>query len=59
MTIVTHRVDRAMLLDDDGSSVMIHADPDNFGNVPGGGDEDTASTGNAGDRLACGVVGGE
>jgi superoxide dismutase, Cu-Zn family len=57
MTVVTHRLDRAVLLDDDGSAVMIHADPDNFANVPGGGGEDTTSTGDAGDRLACGVIG--
>lgn len=51
-----------------GRAVVLHAGPDNFGNVPvGGGDdqytpngtaalEKTQKTGNAGDRIACGVV---
>lgn len=47
--------------DDDGSAVMIHADPENFANVPEryaaeGPDEQTLKTGDAGSRLACGVV---
>lgn len=51
-----------------GSAVMLHAGPDNFGNVPVGDAPDqyqanspattdkTAKTGNAGNRIACGVV---
>ena len=51
-----------------GSAVMLHAGPDNFGNVPVGDGPDqyaanspaaadkTAKTGNAGNRVACGVV---
>jgi Cu-Zn family superoxide dismutase len=51
-----------------GSAVMLHAGPDNFGNVPVGDGSDqykenspaapdkTAKTGNAGNRVACGVV---
>jgi superoxide dismutase, Cu-Zn family len=51
-----------------GKAVVLHAGPDNFGNVPVGDDDDeyrpgsdeatakTAKTGNAGDRVACGVV---
>lgn len=54
----------ADLADADGSAVMIHADPDNFGNVPDrytsngerGPDEETLKTGDSGDRVACGVV---
>lgn len=50
------------------SAVMLHAGPDNFGNVPVGdapdqykanaaaASEKTAKTGNAGNRVACGVV---
>ena len=64
-SVVTDRLDESLLLDDDGSAVMIHADADNFGNVPerylGDGstpDDDTLGTGDAGDRLACGVVEG-
>lgn len=51
----------ADLEDEDGSAVMVHADPDNFANIPeryapDGPDEETLSTGDAGDRIACGVV---
>ncbi|WP_054706237.1 superoxide dismutase family protein [Bacillus sp. JCM 19041] len=48
------------------TSVMIHEDPDNFGHIPdrytsdeqdtSGPDEETVTTGDAGDRIACGVV---
>jgi Cu-Zn family superoxide dismutase len=51
------------LYDFDGSAVMIHAQPDNFANVPERyledetePDEDTLATGDAGERLGCGVV---
>lgn len=51
-----------------GTAVILHAKPDNFGNIPvGTGPEQysanteaartaTAKTGNAGDRVACGLV---
>ncbi|MGQ0630367.1 MAG: superoxide dismutase family protein [Sporichthyaceae bacterium] len=51
-----------------GKGVILHAGPDNYGNVPVGTGEDqytangalaterTAKTGNAGDRIACGVI---
>jgi Cu-Zn family superoxide dismutase len=51
-----------------GRAVVVHAAPDNFGNVPIGGAADqytpnsaaaadkTRNTGNAGDRVACGVA---
>lgn len=46
------------LQDEDGSAFMIHADRDNYANVPEryapkGPDEDTTKTGDAGDRIAC------
>jgi Cu-Zn family superoxide dismutase len=53
-----------------GKAVVLHAGPDNFGNVPLGGAIDqytangaeatakTQNTGNAGDRIACGVIAG-
>ncbi|GAB3597068.1 superoxide dismutase family protein [Corynebacterium faecale] len=49
------------LEDEDGSALMIHSTPDNYANIPdryteGGADEDTLSTGDAGSRLACGVI---
>lgn len=62
LTFLTDRFTLADLEDEDGSAVIIHSDPDNFAHVPEryaaeGPDEDTTSTGDAGDRLACGVVG--
>jgi Cu-Zn family superoxide dismutase len=62
----THRFDVDQLFDADGSAVILHADPDNFGNVPRGPgqyadpngfyDSSTRLTGDAGARYACGVV---
>jgi Cu-Zn family superoxide dismutase len=60
--------DRLTLDDLAGRAMVVHAGADNFGNVPVGpaGDEyqpnspaaleATADTGNAGDRIACGIV---
>ncbi len=55
------------LMADDGAAIMVHGDPDNFAHVPDrytssqaeepGPDEDTRKTGDAGARVACGVVG--
>lgn len=61
LTTVTDRFAVQDLADDDGSAVMIHSGPDNFANIPeryapDGPDEDTLGTGDAGSRLACGVV---
>ena len=46
----------------DGRAVIVHALPDNYANVPTRyarqPDATTLSTGDAGDRIACGVVGG-
>jgi superoxide dismutase, Cu-Zn family len=49
------------------TSIMIHAGPDNFANIPAdryrqangapGADQTTMSTGDAGKRVACGVIG--
>jgi Cu-Zn family superoxide dismutase len=54
------------LLDTDGSAVIVHVGPDNFGNIPSrylssatlipGPDATTLATGDAGARAACGVV---
>ncbi|WP_433198309.1 superoxide dismutase[Cu-Zn] [Nocardia sp. CA-107356] len=56
----------AVTLDDiKGKALMIHADADNFGNIPNryvradgvaGPDETTLATGDAGGRVACGVI---
>ncbi len=61
LSFATDRVTMTDLTDEDGAALMIHADPDNFANIPeryapGGPDDDTLSTGDAGDRLACGVI---
>jgi len=57
----TDRFDLATLRDMDGSAVIIHALPDNFGNIPsryapGGPDQITRDTGDSGARIACGTV---
>jgi Cu-Zn family superoxide dismutase len=54
------------LVDADGSAIIIHAAPDNFANIPTryqsttegvfGPDSATLATGDAGARVACGVV---
>lgn len=54
------------LFDADGSAIIIHAGPDNFANIPTrylsttegvfGPDSATLATGDAGARVACGVV---
>jgi Cu-Zn family superoxide dismutase len=48
------------LLADGGRSVIVHADPDNFRNIPSRygviPDEATLTTGDAGARIACGVI---
>src|SRR5215217_3713909 len=48
----------------EGSALIIHEDPDNFGNIPPrytlngapGPDQETLATGDSGKRVACGVI---
>lgn len=57
--LVTDKFTLADLLDADGSAIMVHANPDNFANIPeryGTPDQDTLDTGDSGDRIACGVI---
>ena len=60
-------IDRIAISDLANRAVILHAKPDNFGNVPVGTADDqytagkdalarTQGTGNAGDRIACGVI---
>jgi Cu-Zn family superoxide dismutase len=61
LTVVTDAFTVADLTDEDGSAVMVHAGRDNFANIPeryapAGADQMTRATGDAGGRIACGVV---
>ena len=61
LTAVTGALTLADLVDDDGSAVMVHANPDNYANIPeryapAGPDDMTRNTGDAGGRIACGPV---
>lgn len=56
---LTDRIVLADLFDPDGSAIIVHADPDNLGNIPsryGVADTATLGTGDSGARVACGVV---
>jgi Cu-Zn family superoxide dismutase len=62
MTFVVDRFTVADLMADGGRAVIVHADPDNFMNIPDRygvtPDATTMETGDAGARLACGVASG-
>lgn len=63
LTVMSDRLDEDLLLDGDGSAVIVHAQADNAGNVPDryapeGPDYETLTTGDAGGRAACGVFEG-
>lgn len=59
-TVNTARFAIADLFDADGSAIIIHANPDNYANIPtryvAAPDAATLATGDAGDRIACGVL---
>lgn len=57
----TDRLGMDQLNDEDGTALIVHSNADNFANIPEryapeGPDADTTSAGDAGDRVACGVV---
>ena len=60
LVVSTDRLTRDKVLDEDGSALMVHADEDNFANVPERytetPDETTTKTGDAGARLACAAL---
>ena len=66
MTVALDAFTVEELTEGDGAALIVHAGPDNFGNVPDrytaadaeapGPDQATTSTGDAGGRVACGVV---
>jgi Cu-Zn family superoxide dismutase len=58
---ITDRFTIATLFDADGSAVIVHAKPDNYANIPTDRydpdpDAMTLATGDAGPRIACGVI---
>ncbi|GAA4188681.1 hypothetical protein GCM10022252_24340 [Streptosporangium oxazolinicum] len=67
-TVVTDRFRVGQLFDSDGSSVVVHALPDNHSNIPDryshpgdptggtGPDAETLKAGDSGGRIACGVI---
>lgn len=67
LVTTTDTFTRADLLAGEKTAIIIHADDDNFGNIPAdrytqvngtpGPDQTTLTTGDAGKRLACGVIG--
>ena len=60
MAVRTDRFKLADLFGKDGSAVIIHSKPDNHGNIPerytSEIDEATLGTGDAGSRIACGII---
>jgi Cu-Zn family superoxide dismutase len=60
MTFATERFRVSDLLADDGAAVIVHANRDNFANIPtryaAAPDATTLGTGDAGARIACGVI---
>jgi Cu-Zn family superoxide dismutase len=63
-TVVVPELTLEELQDQDGSAIIVHADPDNLANVPSryesngmpGPDAETLEAGDSGDRVACGVL---
>ena len=60
MVVESSRLTREEVLDGDGSALIIHEKPDNFGNIPDryttAIDDTTKKTGDAGTRIACAVL---
>ncbi|GGE64405.1 superoxide dismutase family protein [Nesterenkonia cremea] len=61
LTVLSDRLDEDLLLDEDGSAVIVHTEADNAANIPEryapeGPDYETLTTGDSGARAACGVL---
>ncbi len=60
LSFMTDRYSVADLFDADGSALIVHALPDNYANIPtryaAAPDAMTLATGDAGGRLACGII---
>ncbi|SON58716.1 Superoxide dismutase [Cu-Zn] [Mycobacterium simulans] len=66
LVTTTNSFTAADLRNSSGTALIIHQDPDNFGNIPTarytqkngapGPDEETLATGDSGKRMACGVI---
>ncbi len=66
MTVATDAFTAEELTAEDGTALMIHANPSNFGNIPPekynqvngtpGPDQESLAAGDAGSRVACGVI---
>ena len=66
LVTTTSSFSAADLRNSSGTALIIHQEPDNFGNIPNarynqkngtpGPDEETLATGDAGKRVACGVI---
>ena len=60
ISVWVDRFTLASLADADGSALVVHAEPDNFAHIPDRYgltlDETTLNTGDAGARIACGLV---
>jgi Cu-Zn family superoxide dismutase len=60
LLFASDRLTMADLFDGDGSAVIVHGDPDNHSNIPNryavDPDAATRGTGDAGARIACGVI---
>lgn len=58
LAVVVDALTLDVLLDEDGSALIVHENPDNYANIPeryGGPDAETLAAGDSGARIACGV----
>jgi Cu-Zn family superoxide dismutase len=58
LSFISDRYGLTDLFDADGNAFIVHANPDNYANVLryGTPDATTLATGDAGGRIACGVI---